>query len=80
MGCQSRVFVLPRGEGELTGKVSLPSTLLSTHLPEPQVLKWGWECEGGMAALQPSKEPLPLFLRLRGKADLLWGWVILLAR
>lgn len=34
----------------------------------------------GKAPLQPSKEPLPLFLRLRGKADLLWGWVILLAR
>lgn len=33
-----------------------------------------------MAVPQPSKEPLPLFLRLRGKADLLWGWVILLAR
>lgn len=43
-------------------------------------LDWGAEGEEGKAALQPSKEPLPLFLRLRGKADLLWGWVILLAR
>lgn len=44
---------------------------------------WSWTGLGkvkGGAALQPSKEPLPLFLRLRGKADLLWGWVILLAR
>lgn len=29
---------------------------------------------------QPSTDPLPLFLRLRGKADLLCGCVILLAR
>lgn len=53
---------------------------LPPHLPEPQELDWGWEGEEGVAALQPSREPLPLFLRLRGKADLLCGWVILLAR
>lgn len=51
-----------------------------TPLPKPQRLGWGREGEEGAAALQPSKEPLPLFLRLRGKADLLCGWVILLAR
>lgn len=32
------------------------------------------------AEAQPSTDPLPLFLRLRGKADLLCGCVILLAR
>lgn len=36
--------------------------------------------EGKGKQAQPSMDPLPLFLRLRGKADLLWGCVILLAR
>lgn len=56
------------------------SPLPSAHLPEPPEPGRGREGEDGTAALQPSREPLPLFLRLRGKADLLWGWVILLAR
>lgn len=59
---------------------AFPPPPTPNHLPKPRKLDWGWEGEEGMAALQPSKEPLPLFLRLRGKADLLWGWVILLAR
>lgn len=53
---------------------SLPARVLPSR-------QHAWDGEEGEDwALQPSKEPLPLFLRLSGKADLLWGWVILLAR